>query len=285
MELLSPTVGFAFHRIMTQSGNEPVLLDLLNAVLLSSGDQKADWVEVKNPSLEAETVGDKDSVLDVHARLADGRPVNVEMQVANEGDWPARSLYYWSRLYALQLQASMQYERLQPAIAVGILNFHLWPTGPFHQTYRLRADHDPTAQWNDHLALHTVELPKLPATVRPAEVPLVRWVKFLMEGPLTMKEDVAKESPAIQQALDTLKALSYDEVFRSQYEMREKGRRDRASALAYARKQGREEGREEALVATARRLLVRGLSSQEVADATGLPVETIALIAQSHQTP
>lgn len=97
-----------------------------------------------------------------------------------------------------------------------------------------------------------------------------------------MKEEVAKESPAIQQALDTLKALSYDEVFRSQYEMREKGRRDRASALAYARKQGREEGRDEAMVATARRLLSRGMSPQEVADATAMPLDAIALIAQSH---
>lgn len=282
MDLVSPTVDFAFHRLMTQAGNEPVLLDLLNAVLLSSGDPQATAVEVKNPVLDAQTVGDKDSVLDIHALLTDGRPVNVEMQVVNEGDWQARSLYYWGRLYTQQLQTGMRYDRLQPTIGVGILSFRLWASGPFHQTYRLRADHDPGTQWNDHLALHTVELPKLPPTVRSADVPLVRWVKFLMEGPLMMKEDVAKESPAIQQALDTLKALSYDEVFRSQYEMREKGQRDRLSALAHARKQGREEGREEgreALAATARRLLARGMSVEEVSDATGLPADVLRTLA------
>ena len=287
MELLKPTVDLAFHRMLSQAGNEPVLLDLLNAVLVSSGDRPATGVTVMNPRIEPRTATDRAAVLDVRATLADGRSANVEMQVVNQGDWAARSLYYWARLFADQLTTAMPYRQLTPTISVGVLSFRLWPGGPFHHTFRLRADHDPAMVWSDHLALHTVELKKLPESFRPEDEELVRWMKFLMDGPPGQKEEIAMESPAIQQALTTLETLSYDQEFRALYEAREKAQRDlismRADGLEEGRAEGREEGRaegrgegqEEATRVVAQAMLADGLPVARVAKITGLSLAEV----------
>jgi predicted transposase/invertase (TIGR01784 family) len=294
MQLVKATVDVAFQRMMGSAGNEAVLLDFLNAVLRSSGDGLATAVELATPHLVARAIRDKGAVLDIRATLADGRMVNVEMQAVNEQDWQRRNLYYWARLYGEQLKAGRSYLELRPVVSVAVLDFRLWPGDYFHSTFRLRADHDSGLLWNDHLALHTLELPKELAAAPGQDEALVRWMRFLRNGPDEAKEEMARESPAMQQALSTLRTMSHDEDFRRLYEAREKFQRDllsarelserrgrekgRAEGRAEGRMEGRVEGRAEGRNEIVAKLLASGMTPGEVADRTGLPIEEVTRV-------
>ena len=52
--------------------------------------------------------------------------INLEMQVANEGNWPDRSLSYLCRAFD-NLNEGENYGDLKPAIHIGILDFTLFP--------------------------------------------------------------------------------------------------------------------------------------------------------------
>ena len=101
---------------------------------------------------------------------------------------------------------------------------------------------------------------------------------------------VAKQSPEIRSAVDTLYELSANPDVRAQYEAREKAWRDhkaemdwvyddglekgRAEGLESGLEKGRAEGRE-ALLETARNALAEGLPLHVVQKITGLDEKTI----------
>ena len=71
--------------------------------------------------------------------------------------------------------------------------------------------------------------------------------------------------------VNELKRINADAETRQILELREKEAHDKATALAEARQEGKQEER----LAIARVLLAKGIEPAVVAEATGLPLETI----------
>jgi predicted transposase/invertase (TIGR01784 family) len=102
---------------------------------------------------------------------------------------------------------------------------------------------------------------------------------------------IAKQSPEIRNAVDTLYELSANPDVRAQYEAREKAWRDRMAEIDWAyddgiekglekglergRAEGREAGRAEEREEIANKLKNMGLPPEQISAATGLPPETL----------
>ena len=71
-------------------------------------------MEVLNPEIDRKEWDDKGTILDIRARFADGRWVDVEMQARRHGGLRRRVLYYWARLYAGQPKGGGKYTELVP---------------------------------------------------------------------------------------------------------------------------------------------------------------------------
>ena len=56
-------------------------------------------IVIKNPINLSENVTGKEFILDIKVMLNDETLINLEMQVANEYNWPERSLAYLCRAY------------------------------------------------------------------------------------------------------------------------------------------------------------------------------------------
>lgn len=67
-------------------------------------------VEILNPYNEREFLDDKLSIVDVKARDQAGRLYQIEIQLRNIPDLPARILYGWTDLYSAQLQDGDGYD-------------------------------------------------------------------------------------------------------------------------------------------------------------------------------
>ena len=90
-----------FRMLFTRN---PELLRRLVSALLGIGFESIESFEVVGADLAPDRMEDKFCRLDINMRV-DGRQVNLEIQVRDEGDYPERTLFYWSRLYSSSLPA------------------------------------------------------------------------------------------------------------------------------------------------------------------------------------
>src|ERR1700722_769300 len=109
---IDPKVDIVFKRLFGTEANADLLIDVLNGVLGFPPHRAVAAVEILNPFNEKETLDDKLSILDVKARDASGRQFNVEMQIAPYGAYPARVVYYLTKLHQQQLHGGEQYREL-----------------------------------------------------------------------------------------------------------------------------------------------------------------------------
>ena len=85
------------HFLFGTPGNEPLLLDFLNAVLESDGQLFSRSVEVRNPFNPATFATEKWTILDVKATDEQGGIFMVEFQTSERQVFADRMTYYGSR--------------------------------------------------------------------------------------------------------------------------------------------------------------------------------------------
>lgn len=133
------------------------ILSGLLCALLGIKPEKIRSLEVTNPILTGSNVADKTFILDINITLNNSAFINIELQVANQGDWPDRSLSYLCRSFD-QLYHGENYSNTKRALHIGILDFNLFPDHPeFYAAYRLM--NLKTHQiFNDKFQLNVLEL-------------------------------------------------------------------------------------------------------------------------------
>lgn len=128
------TNNYMFRYILQQ--NKKVLTGLICSLLHLKPEQIIS-IEITNPIDLAGDITGKEFILDINVMLNDDTLINLEMQVANEHNWPERSLMYLCRSFD-QLYRGQEYEEALPVHHIGFLDFTLFPEYPeFYATYRL----------------------------------------------------------------------------------------------------------------------------------------------------
>ncbi len=293
VELLDPRNDFLFKKIFAADENRDLLIHLLNAVFVDAGQPRVAEVELLNPAIDPTLLTDKMTMLDLKARTETGVLIDVEMQLTNEGDMAARTLYYWAKLFDQQLEPGALYQALHKTVTINLLNFKYLASAEAHSTFHLREDRrgDLLTDWCE---IHFVELPKVRRIGRAetTSLALERWALYFTLDTLAQREVLAVGDPVMQKGLNVLEFLSQDRQVREQYEARQKGERDFWSSMAAARDKGREEGREEGrkeireedrqnLLAAARELLAMGASREQVARTTHLSIAELEALERA----
>ena len=128
------TNNYMFRYILQQ--NKKVLTGLICSLLHLKPEQ-INNIEVINPIDLADDITGKEFILDINVMLNDDSIINLEMQVANEHNWPERSLMYLCRTFD-HLYRGQEYEEALPVHHIGFLDFTLFPEHPeFYATYQL----------------------------------------------------------------------------------------------------------------------------------------------------
>ncbi|MBM7683688.1 putative transposase/invertase (TIGR01784 family) [Pullulanibacillus pueri] len=99
--------------------------------------------------------------MDIYAITKENVHINIEIQMANKNDMKERTLYYWSRIFAGQMEKGKAYSDLTQTITINILNFRLLKeTSMFHTSYHLYEDVESFCL-TDVMEIHFIEIPKL----------------------------------------------------------------------------------------------------------------------------
>lgn len=96
-DLLDPKNDFVFKRIFGSEENKDVLLAFLNRTFQEAGEPPLTEIVLMNPYTDKDSPQDKQSIFDIQARTAEGKLINIEMQLFNRYDNEKRTLYYWSK--------------------------------------------------------------------------------------------------------------------------------------------------------------------------------------------
>ncbi|QAV17898.1 hypothetical protein PC41400_09545 [Paenibacillus chitinolyticus] len=257
------------------------MLTFLNRTFAESGEPPLTEIVLLNPYTEKDAPLDKQSIFDIWAKTAEGKLINIEMQLFNKYDIEKRTLYYWSKRYSGQLQEGQTYKELKKCVTINILNYSFISNDRYHNVYHLREDHT-GLELCDDIEVHFMELSKLDEKAAPVEGGLINWLLFLKGVDKTNWEVLKMNEPTLKKAMDTLEFLSQDREARRLYEERQKYLHDEASMIEWATEKGMAkgmaqgmakgiaEGEQKKAIQIAKNMLALGLQVSVIAKASGL---------------
>jgi len=264
------TSDIMFKMLFTQ--HEALLRDLVAAALcVTPADIKT--LMIKNPEILPEEIGNKFCRLDLNMDV-NGEPVDIEIQVSDEGNFKERSLYYWTRLFSTSLEAGEDYMLAPRTILISIIDFNLFECEEFYSEFAAleKTRHE---LLTDRMEILFFELKKLPDSIDRNDRMQI-WLKLISaktEDDLAAIESM--EVKEMAQAVNAYKQISATQKYQELERIRDKARHDEAQALNNAMRHGEIKGRKKTQEETARRLLAMGLSIDDIIVATELSREEI----------
>lgn len=219
--------------------NETALRGLLSA-LLSIKPEEITSITITNPISEGDTIDDKNTILDIKLILNNTQIINLEMQVANLGNWPERSLTYLCRMFD-HLKSGEDYVQVKKTIHIGIMNFTPkdFPKTLYSEyfLYNPKTGH----KYSDKFGIYMLQLNQLGNPDDEKNMPdLYYWAQLFKAQTWEAIQMLAEKNEFIKQSIVTLQELTADEKAKMQMEARERYRRDMAASVALGKQESEE---------------------------------------------
>jgi predicted transposase/invertase (TIGR01784 family) len=261
-----------FRLFFADERNEDDLIDFLKSILRLHDDEYQS-IEIADPHLLPEYVGDKYAVIDIKLHTRTRKIIHIEVQLEVHPTMRNRVIFYNSKLITEQMGTGDQYDKIQKAITIVITGENFIPDSDRYFHRFTFADIDAGVEFTDLKEIYTIELGKLPAVTDGTA--RYDWAKFIDAETEEELEMVAQRNPQIKRAAVKLRELSADERARDMFERREKGRRDFDAFVRGAEQKGRVEGRVEERVIVANNAVKMGIDTDTIVGLTGLTREEV----------
>ena len=273
---LSPKADLTFKLVFAE--HKDLMMSLLNALLPLAENAPIISIEYETPEMIPEKYGGKNSVVDVRCKDAIGRQFLVEMQMSWDEEFKKRVIMNASKAVVKQVGKAELFTLIQPVFSLNLLNDKMKGEAPdefYHDYAILNVDHPERSL--DYLRFVFVELPKFkPRNIMEKKMAIL-WLRFLTE----INEDTQEAPAELLENEDIRKALS----------IVEKSAMSEAQLYAYERfwdevnrnqvlneshfKKGMEKGIEKGVAEVAKKMKQKGLTSELIAEMTGLSTREI----------
>ena len=294
VDMLPLSNDYVFKRIFGKGGNEKILKSLLEAILRIEIQK----IEIKNPEIPKETIDEKLSILDIKAEINDNTIIDIELQVGNTTAIERRLIVYNAKLIAGEIKVSEKYQKAKDTIVICIINDNVVKRNAYLSLAMLKYEETEEIRYvnmeyekeeeylTEMVKYYIIELPKFKKKKPKVADLLEKWL-YVIGGDRKMMEECKKENEEIKEAVEQLTQMSADEYERELYEIRERSRLTYNTEIYEARRQGEAKGKEEGVkegiekgekeskLKIAKKLLERKMSTQEIAEITGLKEEEI----------
>ena len=225
--------------------SRPRSIEILNIILDRRNDPIRSII-IKNPIDTAEKSGGKQTVMDIRAETGSGDLLDIEMQAGLLIVYPNRIVLYGGRLVNSSLQRGADYDKMKKSIVVSIINGTLFPAIPScHSVFQVR-ERETGLLLSDRLEFHFLELGKVHADKSVSEMTRIEklavYFKYASDENKKdyVQEILAEEDLAMSE--NAYRTLTQDEIEFEKMETEIRTEFHRNTELAYARKEGREEG-------------------------------------------
>ncbi len=230
---IDPKIDCVFKAVLGSEKNKNLLVNFLNAILGKELEQPIVSVEILNPYNEKEFLDDKLSIVDVKARDSAEKLFQVEIQLCNHPDLPARIVYNWADIFSQQLESGEDYDKLQPTYSIWLLVENLIKDDKrYMHNFKLRDKFKRFLM--EHGGIWLLELDKFNTkTVRFDEQ---RWLRFFKEGETLDDEALPKWmcTDEMRQAMSTLRGFSEKQRAYFKYQARQEYLREQRAFQSWA---------------------------------------------------
>ena len=263
---------FFVRYFFTDKGGEKVLLDFINAVMISADMKTFKAVEILNPFNLKKNYNDKETIVDVKCITKNGTVVIIEVQLSGNSRFPERILYYWSANYSKLLKKGEEYEDLTPVISINLLNFNLNNVNKnVHSCYMIY-DTKNARLLTDHLQIHIIELKKFKFKGNDLKKDLNYWLGFFTTKDMEeYMSEIVKEKPIMEEAHKRYNNFIRSRLMMSEYEKKEIYQYDKQITLEEKRQEGRREGQ----ISIAKSMKKDGADINLISKYTGLTIKEI----------
>ena len=280
---------WAIKRLLRQKANFGVLEGFLTVFI----GEPIKIVDILESEGNQQAEDDKFNRVDIKAKNSKGDIIIVEIQNTSELYYLERVLYGVAKAITEHINLGNTYKEVKKVYSISILYFDL---GKGSDYIYVGQNNFVGLHTKDNLIISTKEkdtiVRKSPAEIFPtymlvrvnefnkiAVSPIEEWVDYLKNG--VIKPDTT--APGLQEAREKLRYYSMSDAERHAYDEHVNAIMIQNDVLGNAKlegraegcAEGRAEGRAEERIDTAKRLLAMGLSPQQVADGTMLPLEEV----------
>ncbi len=265
----TPYNDVIFKAIFGQEGDKVPLMSLLSSIMDLPIESFQDLV-LLNTELIPDSIDQKVSRLDLLIKLKDQTEIDVEVQVVDHIAYKERVLYYWSKMYGQTIVKGKLFNALKKCVVINIIYFVLFDSQRMHTKFQILETIDHT-KFTDHLEIHVLELSKLNAYNRRIESELlVDWAEFLS---LNSEEDLMNFKERTDLPESIIKAIEEFERIKDDPNLQMEAVSKQIAILDYM--QVIEDAENKGKKFTAKNLKNLGFSTDIIAQATGLDLETI----------
>lgn len=260
MDVIKAKLDIVFKKLFTS--DDEVLRAFVSDILdIPKGNIKQ--IKVENPNILPSVIDGKQAQLDLKMSV-DDKIVNVEIQLCNKGNFREWSLYYWSNMFINELKKGENYLDLKKTISINILNYNLFTKSKEAYSRFSLLEETRHELLTDKCSILFFELQKVNNKIDKNDHKKL-WLQLInaeTEEELDMLEKTGV--PEIQKAVVILHEMSADEEMREMARLREKAILDEQSAMNFARREGREEGRVEERETIIARMREDGLTEEQI---------------------
>ena len=270
-------VDFGFKKIFKESGNKQLIIRPLNAIF---GLDIAD-IDIRESEQLGLTEQERKSTFDMLCDTKDGHAFIIEVQLADQPFFMERAVFYSARTISHKAQSGEWNYDFKPVFFLGLLNFdirHLEPekANPerFIHKFSLRED-ETHEQMSRALRFAFMEVARFDKAKEVCETFEERFLWMMKNLPTFAEEPELWDDPYFLDFMEQAEFANMSFEEQEKYIASMKQKWDYKNTLDFAEQKGLERGREERSVEIARQMLTMGLSSDIIAQATGLTEEQI----------
>ena len=281
MKYLDPKADLTFKKIF---GNHPKrLISLLNALLPLSEEEQIHEIKYLPTELVPENNSYRYAITNILCTDAKSNKFCVVIRIEWSDAFQLRVQFLASELYVNPAIKQVKYFAQYPTYSLNLISDTFkYNTPDFIHNYHVVYDKD-THKVIEDLHFTFIELPKFtPHSIADKRM-MVLWLRFLTEINSDTKEIPADllNDPEIGKAVEELEISSFTDAELWAYDKFWDSVSVERTLIDDSYQKGKEEGKHEANTETAQRLLAMGLSAEQVAKATQLPLEIIKNLSNS----
>lgn len=271
---ISPFTDFGFKRLFGTETNKDILIHFLNSVI----EDESPIVDLTY--LNTEKLGmrpsERRAVFDLYCRLSNGSHIIVEMQRGSQEYFIDRTIFYSARAIDDAAKKGDWDFNLPKVYTIALLNFEskeFQAETAYMHTVRLCEL--PTGRiFSQKLTYIFIELPKFNKTIDELETLTEKWMYVIKNLYLFDKYPEKLKETIFHRFFEEARISAFTDEEKFAYEESLKEMRDYNNTLATAKKEGKMERNLE----VAANLKAMGLNADQIAKATGLSPEEIAIL-------
>ena len=258
-----------FKAFFSKKGNEEYLIDFLSALLKI----KIKKILIKEEvSLQQLSKTEKGGRLDLQAILDNDIIVNIELQMKNNHNIEKSTIAYAGKVIARENYLGIHYEKMKKVIMINILGYNMFDgIEDYISKTVIVLDKHRNYEVMDDLQWYFIELPKFRNQKPNMDNKVNQWLALIDGEREELVKMAVSKNKVVEKAIFDTGYLTGEAADKRMAELREKWDAEYSISMDYATNKGIKKGKME----TAKKMLQKNISIEDIIDITGLTREEI----------